>query len=208
MCPPPFLFPSLVNWKDKVFLFWFTLSFSFLQPLSQVFFPGKGLFGIGEAHTGHLAFINKFISGQKVQSWIRAHLKKKKRKKQKQTSDSTPAIGNKTESILDPPMPSWFSFTLFYFRRGWRGCCFSAQRREEPFLLFPPSLYFKNLFDLDCKQNRLTGEKSTVALNSGVCIFSLYLSPLLIIVLFSEQICHIHGDRAGLLSFWSNSSHK
>lgn len=63
-------------------------------------------------------------------------------------------------------------------------------------------LYFKNLFDLDGEQNRgLSIEKSTVALNSGVCIFSLYLSPLLIIVLFSEQICHIHGDRAGLLSF-------
>lgn len=132
-------------------------------------------------------------------------LKKKKKRERKHTSDSTPAIGNKTEAILDfffVLLPSWFSFILFYFGSGWSGCCFSAQRREEPFLLFPPLLYFKNLFDLDCKHNRcLRVEKNTVALNSGVCIFSLYLSPLLIIVLFSEQICHIHGDRAGLLSF-------
>lgn len=42
----------------------------------------------------------------------------------------------------------------------------------------------------------------------GVLIFSPDLSPLLIIVLFSEQICHIHGDQAGLLSLPCNSSQK
>lgn len=40
----------------------------------------------------------------------------------------------------------------------------------------------------------------------GVLIFSPDLSPLLIIVLFSEQICHIHGDQAGLLSLPCNST--
>lgn len=39
-----------------------------------------------------------------------------------------------------------------------------------------------------------------------VLIFSPDLSPLLIIVLFSEQICHIHGDQAGLLSLPCNST--
>jgi len=51
-------------------------------------------------------------------------------------------------------------------------------------------------------------KKITATLNPRVRIFSLDLSALLIIVLFSEQICHIHGDQAGLLSFSCNGSHK
>ena len=138
-------------------------------------------------------------------------LKKKKKKRKKQTSDSTPAIGNKTEAILD----FFFSFChpgslLYYFILEEGGVVVTSQLRGERThsCYFPLCYILKMCLIWIANRTGLPVEKSTVALNSRVCIFSLYLSPLLIIVLFSEQICHIHGDRAGLLSFWSNSSHK
>lgn len=121
-----------------------------------------------------------------------------------------PSISASVQVDHHPPFHLPHLFLLFLFSLSKSFC--------ELFVLF--SLFKKNL---NCKLDRLTSAKNktdtkrasvasqkrnTVALNPGVCIFPLYLSPLLIIVLFSEQICHIHGDRAGLLSFRSNSSHK
>lgn len=84
---------------------------------------------------------------------------KKRRKNKPQTPPLLQEIKQRQYFFFFLLLPSWFSFILFYFGRGWSGCCFLAQRREESFLLFPSLLYFKNLFDLDCKQNRLTGRK-------------------------------------------------
>lgn len=92
---------------------------------------------------------------------------------------------------------------LYYFILEEGGVVVASQLRGERShsCYFPLCCILKICLIWIANRTGLRVEKSTVALNSRVCIFSLYLSPLLIIVLFSEQICHIHGDRAGLLSF-------
>lgn len=47
--------------------------------------------------------------------------KKKKKEKRKQTSDSTPAIGNKTEVILDFFFPLSAILLRFYIILFWKG---------------------------------------------------------------------------------------